>query len=135
MRIQGKVWGNTSEIFNKNNTEIHRIECVKGGYCSKHKHVHKHNMFFVESGKISIKIWKNDYDLVDETILNEKESTVVKPGEYHSFISLEDSVVYEIYWTSLSSCDIERKSVGGIFGSDVVDRMNEVGNSNFLDND
>ena len=38
--IQGKVWGSTGPLFFKNNVEIHRIEVVKGGFCSKHKHEH-----------------------------------------------------------------------------------------------
>ena len=38
--IQGKIWGKTQALFNKNNVQIHRIETKKGGYCSKHKHEH-----------------------------------------------------------------------------------------------
>ena len=38
MEKQGKVWGGTQLLFSKNNVEIHRIETVSGGYCSKHKH-------------------------------------------------------------------------------------------------
>ena len=32
--IQGKIWGKTQGLFNKNNVEIHRIETNKGGFCS-----------------------------------------------------------------------------------------------------
>ena len=60
MNKQGKIWGETSPIFNKNNVEIHRIEIKKGGYCSKHKHEHKFNAFFVEKGKLQISVWKNN---------------------------------------------------------------------------
>jgi quercetin dioxygenase-like cupin family protein len=67
--IQGKVWGETECIFLKNNVEFHRIEVKKNGFCSKHKHVHKYNAFFVEKGKLKISIWKKDYDLIDETII------------------------------------------------------------------
>ena len=28
---QGKIWGNTKPLFNKNNVEIHRIEVDSGG--------------------------------------------------------------------------------------------------------
>ena len=66
---QGKVWGSTQPLFNKNNVEIHRIKTNKGGYCSKHKHEHKYNCFYVERGLLKITVWKNDYDLVDETML------------------------------------------------------------------
>ena len=115
MNIQGKVWGTTSTLFSKNNVEVHRITCDKGGYCSKHKHVSKYNMFFVERGKLEVDIWKNDYKLVDTTFLKASESCVVVPGEYHLFRCHEDdTVVYEIYWVEIDTRDIIRDNVGGI---------------------
>jgi len=114
MNKQGKIWGFTSEIFNKNNVEINRIEGISGTFCSKHKHEHKYNMFFVESGLIKIEVWKNHYKLKDDTILEKGQSCVVNPGEFHRFNVLEDCVVYEIYWTEISSNDIIREDVGGI---------------------
>ena len=112
---QGKVWGFTEQIFGKNNVSIHRIIISPGGYCSVHKHEHKWNMFYIESGCINVKTWKNDYDLVDETFLNAGESIMIKPGEFHQFLNsdIEFAVVYEIYWTELDEDDIERKDVGG----------------------
>ena len=114
MDKQGKIWGFTSEIFNKNNVEIHRIVGNTNSHCSKHKHDHKFNMFFVEKGMIIIKIWKNDYDLVDTTVLNEGQSCTVPPGEYHQFLVQDNCVVYEFYWVEISSKDIVRENVGGI---------------------
>ncbi len=110
---QGKVWGTTQPLFNKNNVEIHRIETDKGGYCSKHKHQYKYNCFYVEKGKLKITAWKNDYNLVDITILSTGEATTVPPGEYHVFEALEDSVCYEIYWVEISESDIIREDHGG----------------------
>jgi len=109
----GKIWGNTFPLFNKNNVEIHRIEINKGGFCSKHKHVYKYNCFFVETGKLKISVWKNDYDLKDITILNNKESTIIPHGEYHQFEALEDTICYEIYWVELNENDIVRDNHGG----------------------
>ena len=115
MNIQGKIWGNTSIIFSNNNVEIHRINCIKGGYCSKHKHISKYNMFFVERGSLEISVWKNDYDLVDKTVIVAQQNCVVEPGEYHTFRCLEDdTVAFEIYWVEIDKNDIERKSVGGV---------------------
>ena len=114
MNIQGKVWGTTSPIFLNNNVEINRIECLKGGRCSKHMHQSKYNMFFVESGKMKIETWKNDYELIDEVILEAQHSTIVKPREYHRFTCLEPAVVYEIYWVTLLDTDIVRDDVGGV---------------------
>lgn len=112
--IQGKVWGETECLFFKNNVEIHRIEVKKGGFCSNHKHEHKYNAFFVESGKLKISIDKHDYDLVDETVITAKQMSVVPPGEFHKFEALEDTVAYEIYWVELLSKDIVRKDHGGV---------------------
>jgi len=114
MEINGKVWGITQNIFFKNNVQIDRIEIKKGGYCSTHLHKHKYNMFFVESGEVDIEIWKNDYDLIDKTTLTSQQYTTVKPDEYHKFLAIQDSVIYEIYWVELSKEDIIRKNVGGL---------------------
>lgn len=109
---QGKVWGVTEDIFSRNNVSIHRIEIEKGGTCSKHRHDHKFNTFYIESGELAVKIWKNEYDLVDETILEAGERTDVKPMEYHQFTALRDTVAYEIYWTALDESDIAREGHG-----------------------
>lgn len=114
MDVSGKVWGSTSKIFDKNNVEVHRIVGAMNHHCSKHKHDHKFNMFFVEKGEICISIWKNDYNLVDETIIKEGQSCVVPPGEYHRFRTVKDCIAYEIYWVELDSKDIVRESVGGL---------------------
>lgn len=111
--LHGKIWGNTRCIFLKNNVEISRIEINKGGYCSKHFHHSKYNGFFLESGKLKIKVWKKEYDLCDETILVAGDFTTVNPTEVHQFEALEDCVCYEIYWTQLEADDITRDTVGG----------------------
>ena len=115
MNIQGKIWGSTSVLFSKNNVEINRIVCNKNGFCSKHKHISKYNMFFVEKGILEINIWKNNYDLIDETILKEQQNCIIEPGEYHMFKCLEDgTVAFEIYWVEIDKNDIIRDNVGGI---------------------
>jgi hypothetical protein len=88
MKIQGKIWGKTQDIFKNSNFELHRIEAKKGGF-------------------------ETDYDLVDETIISTREMTIAKPGTYHRFEALEDTICYEIYWVELDSNDIERENVGG----------------------
>lgn len=111
--IQGKVWGRTRNIFNKNNVEIHRIEGRKGCYCSEHMHMHKHNMFWVESGRLKVIEWKEESGTVDVTELSRSESCVVPPGSYHKFEVIEDCVAYEIYWVELMNNDIARRKSGG----------------------
>ena len=120
MHKAGKVWGKTELLLANHSVEFHRIETIKGGVCSKHKHEHKCNGFFVESGRMLIRVWK-DYGLkntlsqVDETILETGDFTQVKPGEYHQFEALEDTVAFELYWTEvLNHNDIVRETVGYI---------------------
>ena len=114
MQVDGKIWGLTSLLFCKNNVEVHRIECIKGGCSSKHKHEHKFNMFFVEQGELKIHAWK-DYNLVDQTILKKHQSCIIPPGEFHKFESMLDgTIALEIYWTEISSNDIIREKCGEI---------------------
>ena len=110
--IEGKVWGQTELIEANSSLEFHRIEIKKGGTCSKHKHKYKWNGFFVESGKLAVRVWKNNYDLVDETVISNGQYTRVSPGEYHQFEALEDTVAFELYWANFDHEDIERETVG-----------------------
>jgi quercetin dioxygenase-like cupin family protein len=108
----GKVWGETRNIFNKNNVSVNRIVINKNTMCSKHYHAHKTNVFFVESGLIKIQVWQNDYDLLDETVLSTGEMMEVRSGIKHRFIGLEDSIIYEIYYVELDEQDIIRDNCG-----------------------
>jgi mannose-6-phosphate isomerase-like protein (cupin superfamily) len=108
----GKIWGQTELIHANGVLEFHRIEYKKNVACSKHKHSFKWNGFFVESGKMMVKVWQKDYDLVDETILNAGDFMRVKPGVFHQFIGLEDGVAFELYWAEFDHNDIQRETVG-----------------------
>ena len=112
---QGKIWGATQELFNKNNVSIHRIEIKEGGFCSLHKHEHKTNIFFVEKGKLKVVIYRKDAnsDIIDDTILEDGDMTLVEPGLLHRFEALEDTIAYEIYYVELNTNDIVRHNVGG----------------------
>ena len=108
----GKVWGTTQLLEANGVLEFHRITAQAGGVCSKHRHRHKWNGFFVESGRLLIRVWKNSYDLVDETVLGPGEYTRVAPGEYHQFEALEDTGAFELYWAEFDHEDIERETAG-----------------------
>jgi mannose-6-phosphate isomerase-like protein (cupin superfamily) len=108
----GKVWGQTELLEANGVLEFHRIKAKAGGVCSKHKHKFKWNGFFVESGKMIIRVWKKNYDLVDETILEPGQYTKVAPGEYHQFEAIEDTIAFELYLAEFDHNDIERESVG-----------------------
>ena len=114
----GKVWGETRPIWQGNNVALHRIEIKKGGYSSRHVHEHKFNLFFVEAGRLEIRVWKKDYDLCDRTVLFSGEMTIVEPGEFHQFHAQADTVAFELYWTALRGDDIVREGHGGQRGED-----------------
>ena len=116
----GKIWGQTELIHANGVLEFHRIDFKAGGVCSKHKHQFKWNGFYVVSGKMKIKIWQQDYDLVDETILGPGDFTRVKPGLMHSFEGMEDGVAFELYWAEFNHNDIHRESVGHFKSGNVV---------------
>ena len=116
----GKIWGKTELIHANGVLEFHRIEYKKDVACSKHKHEFKWNGFFVESGKMMVKVWQKDYDLVDETILNPGDFMRVKPGVFHQFIGLEDGVAFELYWAEFDHNDIKRESIGAKVNEDLT---------------
>tara|TARA_R110000823_G_scaffold312377_1_gene438983 strand:- start:32 stop:388 length:357 start_codon:yes stop_codon:yes gene_type:complete len=111
---EGKVWGQTSPLVQLPLMELHHIYIEKDGYCSKHSHQSKENLFLVISGKLEVKRWK-DYDLIDSTFLHKNDIAIVSAGEDHQFYAHEDTEAYEIYWPQqISFSDIVRESVGGI---------------------
>lgn len=122
MIIQGKVWGVTTPLFNKNNVELHIAKINKGGYCSKHLHKFKYNRFIVLEGKLKVTIWKNygTEILEDVSILDHSQECTVSPGDYHKFEALEDTTALEVYWVELSEADIHRQDHGGINGTSNV---------------
>jgi mannose-6-phosphate isomerase-like protein (cupin superfamily) len=112
---QGKIWGNTNALIVNPFFEFHRIEFKAGYKCSEHIHKHKINYFYVESGKMIVRVWQdNDQEgLIDETILSAGDFTQVKPGKIHQFEGLEDGVAFELYWVPrLDGDDIVRRTVG-----------------------
>lgn len=117
MILQGKVWGTTVPVFNKNNVEVHFVDIKKGGYCSKHYHKSKYNRFEVLYGKLKITIWKdygNNKILEDVTIIKAGQSCIVEPGDFHRFEALENTQALEIYWVELNERDIVRYDHGGM---------------------
>ena len=108
----GKVWGETELIHANGVLEFHRIKFKAGFKCSEHEHKYKWNGFFVESGKMLVRVWQDDQELIDETILNAGDFTQVKPGKVHQFEGLEDGVAFELYWAEFNHDDIVRRTVG-----------------------
>ena len=110
----GKIWGQTELIHANGVLEFHRTEFKAGYKCSEHEHEFKWNGFFVESGKMIVRVWQSEdqQGLVDETILKAGDFTQVKPGMVHQFEGVEDGVAFELYWAEFNHSDIKRRTVG-----------------------
>jgi mannose-6-phosphate isomerase-like protein (cupin superfamily) len=113
MNKAGKIWGSTSLIHANGVLEFHRIKFNAGFKCSEHKHEFKWNGFYVEKGMMLVRVWQDDYDLCDETILGPGDFTRVKPGLYHQFEGIQTGVAFELYWAEFNHNDIKRRTVGG----------------------
>jgi len=113
MAKQGKIWGETEEIYSNDFVSVHYLKIKKGGYCSEHYHFFKSNIFYVITGNLKIRIWTDD-NAVDETVIWAGESCKIGPGVYHQFKALTDVECLEIYETRLHEPDIERRKKGGM---------------------
>ena len=91
---------------------LYKLE--KGFKCSEHEHQYKFNGFFVERGKMIVRVWQTEDQegLVDETILGPGDFTVVKPGKVHQFEGVDSGVAFELYWAEFDHNDIVRRTVG-----------------------
>lgn len=115
----GKVWGDTESLLVTPMIEVHKINVDPYMHCSMHKHNYKWNMFYVVKGELEIHQRKNDYDLIDITIIKAGEWTTVPPGEYHMFQSKDsETQALEIYYLNEIGHDIVRESVGGFVQND-----------------
>lgn len=110
----GKVWGVTECMIATPVFEAHRLDILPKFQCSLHVHRRKWNAFVVLSGRLSIDVVKNDYNLTDTTELGPGEMTSVRPGEHHRFrTGDEPCVAMEFYYLDTLSDDIDRKGHGG----------------------
>lgn len=116
MSKQGKHWGETTEFFRNSLVSAHHLSIKAGGYCSKHRHTHKYNLFYVMSGSLLIEIWRDNAGLgqPDRTLVTEGQATAVAPGFYHRFQAVKKAEVIEVYQVLLNEPDIERLDQGGV---------------------
>jgi len=110
---KGKIWGTTELLFCNKTVAIHFLNIKKGGYCSKHMHNCKSNIFYVISGNLKLTVWTHE-GVKDETVLWQGEQTEIQPGVLHQFKALTDVMCLEMYEVKFHDEDIERESIGGM---------------------
>ena len=114
MTEQTKAWGHTKEILTTSFFEIHKIFVERGGYCSIHRHVAKHNSFYILYGVLQITEWKDDSeDDPDHRLLRTDDLYTCRRGVKHRFRALSEVGALEIYHTEVDPGDIVRYSQGG----------------------
>ena len=116
MNTTGKIWGQTTEVFRDETTEVHYLDIKKDGYCSKHLHEGKWNKFYVISGKLKVILYKEQSGYEDVTTLLPGMSMDVPPHVKHKFEAPEDCTCLEVYWVRLDPVDIVRDNFGGMKG-------------------
>jgi len=102
-----KAWGYTNLIFDNGFIHIYIANILKNKSCSKHYHEHKNNIFYLQSGLLKVIVWQEDGSSM-EHILEPGDSIDIRHKLKHQFFSLEDSVLIEIYYTTLNHEDIIR---------------------------
>jgi len=114
---ESKCWGKVHHIFSTPQCAVSHLMVTKGFRCSRHKHVHRANMFCVQSGLLRVRTWDwaematRDYDL------KAGDTLVVPSGLKHEFHVIENGRVIEVYWPDRGGeCkfdDIVRDDIGG----------------------
>lgn len=116
--IKGKLWGTSETLLALPGLEVHRIQVVKGGYCSWHKHDSKWNAFVLVEGSLTIERG-DEYTIQPERealVMQPGDLTTLPPGEWHRFVndSKRQCLALEVYYPAALSEDIVRGSVGGV---------------------
>ena len=106
MNIIEKSWGKTVLVFDNETIHIYLAWIKPEGFCSKHYHKNKNNLFFVQSGSIIVKTW--DKDTINEYKLLAGDKILVNNNVWHQFIATEESIILEIYYSTIDHEDIIR---------------------------
>ncbi len=112
---QDKAWGRTRKEVESSLFSRHRLEVIKGGFCSVHYHEERANRFIVRTGSIIVVeffAWRWRRTILGPDNLYDVASLVP-----HMFQVVKDGVVLEDYWADrggeVRDSDISRLIEGG----------------------
>lgn len=115
-----KVWGVAQHVFSSPSCAVSILHAEKGGYSSRHKHLHRVNRFIVISGSIDVVQYNEDGSQETSRItLNGGGVTDVPAGIVHRFEVNISGTVVEVYWpadrfSEVMLTDIHRLDIGGM---------------------
>lgn len=114
--VERKCWGDTRRIGLGSSWDVHYLNLIAGGYCSRHRHLHKANLFYVATGRIAVEFFNPDESVPYKTVEVGPEQTLSVPAlVWHRFRVLESGIAVEIYWPgSWNPDDIDRAEQGGM---------------------
>lgn len=119
-----KPWGTSKTIYRDDRSEIVEIEVKAGGYCSRHLHRRKDNLFFVVRGALLVLIRPNMEHESRRLLTADCESLLIPAGAMHQFEAQTDVVAWEIYravdGSTIDPADIVRFSENGIHAANAV---------------
>ena len=108
--ISEKPWGSTERIEWNPFMSFHRAFVAAGHRCSTHSHANKWNGFFVEFGRLNVRVFEPEETVIE---MGPGGYLSVPPGVKHRFESVTDVVLFEIYWPAEQAEDIIREDEGG----------------------
>lgn len=90
-----KGWGKELWIANKAYCGK-KMQLDKGKKCSVHYHKNKEETFYIQSGKMELRLWKNGFPGPEtKIVLGPGEIIHLIPGDIHQFFGLEDCTFFE----------------------------------------
>jgi len=93
---ESSIWGTWVRVYCDACVELRILQIQKGGFSSPHCHHTKANVFHVARGRVKLRMWVQDDQVVEHLAAPEGQPPCVPAGVMHQFHALEDSVVYEI---------------------------------------
>lgn len=111
-----KVWGWTEQVFDCGAIQAHRIWGQPGGFCSRHFHDHKHNLFIIVSGAMRVEQWNPEGEMTARD-LSAGDVLSIAPPVQHRFRVLRPCEAIEVYFAThgdVNPEDITRLDEGGI---------------------
>lgn len=113
IRLEKRTWGEKDVLHLSDLAQLDFLLIYEGGYCSKHIHYHKYNLFHLICGKLEITLFTKSGE--KKYILHENKRTMlIRPGVYHQFKALEKTECLEYSYVQYSEDDINRENEGGI---------------------
>lgn len=109
-----KPWGTAQCIFRNGIVELWRNEINVDGKSSEgrfHKHRLKYNLFYVEYGELDLYVFNSEGGHRLLRLNPDNPQYNVFPGVFHRFHAIEETVLYEFYWTYCTEKDIIRERV------------------------